>query len=109
MRYVFIFLVPLLAGTLVPCFIAKADPRTDCPDPGPCKVVTLSAQEEKILIDERGILATAAQARSLDLGSLATYFQQKIARAPAGDVVKAEAPKPADGTVNLTPPGSTPK
>lgn len=108
MRYVFIFLASLFAGTLVMYLVAKADPRTDCPDPGPCKVVTLSAQEEKILIDERGILATAAQARSLDLGSLATYFQQKIARAPAGDV-KAEAPKPTDGTVNLTPPGSTPK
>lgn len=65
---------------------AHADPRTECPNPpATCKVLTLSAEEEKILLDERGILATAAQARSLDLGALATYFQQKIAKAPAGD------------------------
>lgn len=69
---------------------ALADPRTECPNPpATCKVLTLSAEEEKILLDERGILATAAQARSLDLGALATYFQQKIAKAPAGDAKEA--------------------
>lgn len=77
---------------------AFADPRTECPDPSPCKVVTVTAQEEKILMDERGILATAAQARSLDLGALVTYFQQKIAKAPAGDLKEVPKPveKPAD-------------
>lgn len=78
---------------------ALADPRTECPNPpATCKVLTLSAEEEKILLDERGILATAAQARSLDLGALATYFQQKIAKAPAGDAkepAKAADSKPA--------------
>lgn len=74
---------------------AMAETRTECPDANPCKVMLITAQEEKILLDERGILATAAQARSLDLGSLVTYFQQKIAKAPAGDakeVPKADEP-----------------
>jgi hypothetical protein len=69
---------------------ALADPRTDCPSPVPCKVMTLTVEEEKILLDERGILATAATARSLDLAALVVYFQQKIAKAPAGDVPKKE-------------------
>lgn len=92
----------LIAGlmlTTVFTGIAQADSRTDCPDANPCKIVAISAQEEKILLDERGILATAAQARSLDLSGLVTYFQQKIARAPAGDVKdvpKAEVAKPAE-------------
>ena len=77
MRYLLPFLLLSTA--------ALADDRTTCPSADPCKVVTLTAGEEKILLDERGILATAAQARSLDLGALVTYFQQKIARAPAGD------------------------
>jgi hypothetical protein len=73
---------------------AKADSRTDCPSPpATCKIIVLNAEEERILMDEKGILATAAQARSLDLGALVTYFQQKIAKAPAGDV--KETPKPA--------------
>lgn len=104
-------LTAALMLTAVFSSIAQADPRTDCPETTPCKIIALTAQEEKILLDERGILATAAQARNLDLGSLVAYFQQKIARAPAGDT--KEAPKPAspsaDGTVNLTPPGVTPK
>jgi hypothetical protein len=80
---------------------AAADPRTDCPDPAPCKIIVLNAQEEKILLDDHGILATAAQARALDLGALVTYFQQKIAKAPAGDV--KEVPKPEIG--NAAPTG----
>ena len=67
------------------CAAARADDRVTCPSPDPCKVVVITNQEEKILLDERGILATAAQARSLDLGVLVAYFQQKIAKAPAGD------------------------
>jgi hypothetical protein len=107
MRYV----TACLMLTTVFSSSALADPRTDCPDASPCKVVTISAQEEKVLLDERGILATAAQARQLDLGGLATYFQQKIAKAPAGDpkeVPKPEA-KPAEPpAVNLTPPDVKP-
>lgn len=103
------YLLPLLL-LASPAF---ADPRTDCPDANPCKVLLLNAQEEKILMDEKGILATAAQARNLDLGALATYFQQKISRAPAGDVAKPEPPKAAapsaDGTANLAPSNTTPK
>lgn len=90
---------------------AFADPRTECPEPTPCKILLLNAQEEQILISERGILATAAQARTLDLAALATYFQQKIAKAPAGDPKEAakSAEKPADGAVNVTPPDTKPK
>lgn len=83
----------MLSALLVAATPALADPRTDCPDPSPCKVVVLTAQEEKILLDDRGILATASAARNLDLGGLVNYFQQKIARAPAGD--GKEVPKPA--------------
>lgn len=73
---------------------ALADPRTDCPSPKPCKVLVLSEEEQNVLMSEKGILATAAAARSLDLAGLTTYFQQKIASAPAGDV--KEAAKPAE-------------
>ena len=83
------YLIPFLLLSTA----AFADDRTTCPSTDPCKVVTLTSGEEKILLDERGILATAAQARSLDLGALVTYFQQKIAKAPAGDPKAAEVPK----------------
>ena len=72
---------------------ALADDRTTCPDSNPCKIVVLTAAEEKILLDERGILATASQGRQLDLGALVVYFQQKLAKAPAGDAKSAEVPK----------------
>lgn len=85
------YLLPLLLIAATP---ALADPRTECPDTTTCKVIVLNAQEEKILLGERGILITAAQARALDLGSLATYFEQKILKAPAGDA--KEVPKPAE-------------
>lgn len=81
MRYVLPIL--LLAS---PAF---ADPRTDCPEVGKaCKVLVLTEGEQGVLLNEKGILPTAAAARSLDLGGLVTYFQQKIANAPAGDVQK---------------------
>lgn len=68
---------------------------TDCPTPGePCKVITLTAQEEKALIGQNGIFDTAAQGRSLELGGIAVYFKQKILTAPAGEVKPTE--KPAD-------------
>ena len=83
------YLLPLMLLSTA----ALADDRTTCPDATPCKIVALTAQEEKILLDERGILATASQARSLDLGALVVYFQQKLAKAPAGDPKSAEMPK----------------
>ena len=83
------YLIPLLLLSTA----ALADERTACPSADPCSVLTITDAEKKILLDERGILATAAQARSLDLGALVTYFQQKIARAPAGDAKAGEIPK----------------
>ncbi len=83
------YLIPFLLLSTA----ALADDRVTCPTTDPCKILQLTSQEEKILLDERGILATAAQARQLDLGALSAYFQQKIAKAPAGDAKPAE-PKP---------------
>lgn len=98
MRYV----LPLLAiacsatSLLMLTYQALADPRTDCPEVGKqCKVLVLTEGEQGVLLNEKGILSTAAAARSLDLGNLVTYFQQKIANAPAGDVQKAPE-KPAE-------------
>lgn len=82
----------LAAFSVVTLYAAFADDRTNCPNPSPCKILTLTAEEQKVLMDDKGILATAAAARNLDLGSLVTYFQQKIANAPAGDA-RPEAPK----------------
>lgn len=73
---------------------AFADPRLQCQSPGPCKVIVINAEEEKVLTTQNGILDTAQQGRSLDLGALVNYFKQKIATAPAGDEKKADAPEP---------------
>ncbi len=90
MRRLLLTTTALLAATA-----AYADPRTDCPPTAQhCKVVVLTDQEAKVLLDQNGILATAAIARKLDLGDLAAYFREKIEKAPAGDVAKpAEPPK----------------
>lgn len=59
----------------------------ECPTPGePCKVITLSPQEEQFLTTKNGILDTAQAARYLDLGNVVAYFRDKIAKAPAGEV-----------------------
>jgi hypothetical protein len=76
--------------------IVKADDlHVPCPTPGEaCKVLILSPTEERILTGQNGILDTAAQARSLDLGQFAVYLKTKIASAPAGEVQKIpEQPK----------------
>jgi hypothetical protein len=57
-----------------------------CPDNQPCKILVLNAQEERILTGQNGVLDTAAQARSLDLGQFVVYLKGKIASAPAGTV-----------------------
>jgi hypothetical protein len=71
-------------------------PKVQCPTPGEkCKVLFLNDQEEQMLMTKNGILDTAAQARSLDLGQFAVYLKTRIAAAPAGEVRKDES-KPAD-------------
>lgn len=68
---------------------AKADPRTDCPSPAPCKVITLSAEEEQALTGPKMLFDTAVQGRQLDMMGIASYFRQKLSIAPAGDAPKA--------------------
>lgn len=63
-----------------------------CPSEEPCQVLVLTKTEISILTADTGILATAAQARNLDLGQYVSYFRQKIALAPAGK----NPPKPAN-------------
>lgn len=59
----------------------------DCPAGAPsCKVLTLTPDEEAILIQPRGILDTAATGRQLDLGHVAAYFRSRIEKAPSGNV-----------------------
>lgn len=74
-----------------------------CPNDEPCKVLILTSTEINVLTGDNGILATAAQARNLDLGQFVAYFRQKIALAPAGkqqtkpaEVKPEVAPKPPE-------------
>jgi len=89
MRYLLPILLLATPAALALPRHANADPRTDCPTPKPCKVLVLTEEEQNVLMNEKGILATAAAARSLDLAGVTTYFQHKIASAPAGDVKEA--------------------
>jgi hypothetical protein len=77
--------------------------KPQCPDPGvKCKILFLSEAEEHMLMGQNGILDTAAQARSLDLGQFAVYLKTRIAAAPAGEVKQPpEAAKPAEGNPAL--------
>lgn len=84
---------------------AIADTRLQCQSPGPCKVLILNAEEEKVLTTQNGILDTAQQGRSLDLGALVNYFKQKIATAPAGDEQKPQGS--VQGVPPTTPPVTT--
>ena len=85
---------------------ARADdlPHAQCPTAGePCKILVLTAQEERMLMGPNGILDTAAQARSLDLGQFVVYLKTRIAGAPAGAVqplpeTKPENTAPVDNT-----------
>jgi len=84
------------AWLLALAFAVRADELPKCPDPGvKCKILYLTEQEEQMLMTKNGILDTAAQARSLDLGQFAVYLKTRIAAAPAGEVRKDES-KPAD-------------
>lgn len=91
-----IILTLLLIVVLVPR-PARADPRTDCPSTAPCKVITLTAEEEQALFGPRMVFETAVQGRQLDIMPVANYFREKIIKAPAGDAQKP-AEKPADAT-----------
>jgi hypothetical protein len=62
------------------------------PDMKQCKVIYLSPQEEAILVQQNGILATAADARKLDFQGAVQFFINKIREAPQGEV-KAEDKK----------------
>lgn len=78
---------------------AQTQPSIDipCPSPEPCQVLVLTETEIKVLTQDNGILATAAQARNLDLGQFVSYFRQKIALAPAGkSAPKVDEKKPEE-------------
>jgi hypothetical protein len=86
-----------LAWTFAWCWAIVAANAAECPDPGvKCKVLFLNEQEERMLMGQNGILDTAAQARSLDLGQFAVYLKTRIGSAPAGEVKPVEQPKPAE-------------
>jgi hypothetical protein len=88
----------LLAALFLTPLAAHA---TDCPEGlKSCKVLILTPDEEKLLTAPNGILDTAAQARSLDLGKVVAFFYQKIATAPQGEV---KAPPPASTPAEKVP------
>jgi hypothetical protein len=67
-----------------------------CPNPGEqCKVITLTPQEEQMLVKQGGVLDSAAAGRYLDLANVVTYFRVKLMQAPAGEVKPAPAAVPA--------------
>lgn len=83
-------------GVLARAQTASAD--IPCPNDEPCQVLVLTKTEIGVLTGDNGILATAAQARSLDLGQFVSYFRQKLALAPVGKNATKQsegAPKPA--------------
>lgn len=74
---------------------AELLPAPQCPTPGePCKVLFLTPAEEQMLTQRNGVLDTAAQGRSLDLGQFVVYFKTRLASAPSGEIKPVE--KPAD-------------
>lgn len=83
-----------------------------CPTPGqPCKVLLLTPQEEGVLMQQNGVLDTAAQARALELGQFSVYLKTRIATAPQGDVkplpvpvqIAPAIPAPAPPAVDIAP------
>lgn len=67
--------------------------HVQCPDPGvKCKVLFLNPQEEQMLMIQNGILDTAAQGRSLDLGQFSVYLKTRIGAAPQGEIKPMPAP-----------------
>lgn len=68
---------------------AAADIR--CPDKNPCRILTLTPDEETALTGDKQILMTAEQGRFIDLTQAVRYFRDKIRAAPMGD-----SPQPPD-------------
>lgn len=87
--------------------IAYTAYAVDCPENAKsCKVLVLTPEEEQLLVNPRGILDTAAQARQLDLANVVAYFRAKIDKAEAGTVLAA--PKPL-GEGGKAPSADAPK
>lgn len=86
--------IMMLSAALLSVSFTIGNARSeDCPpSTKSCKVLVITAEEENALVTQNGVLATAAQARKLDLEGVVNYFFEKIKNAPAG-TVKAEPPK----------------
>ena len=81
-----------LVGAITWLFTSHARAEDCPPNAKSCKVITLTPEEQDMLIRDKGVLQTAVQARPLDLGAIVQYFVTKIEHAPAG---KVEPPKEA--------------
>jgi hypothetical protein len=68
----------------------------ECPTPQPCTVVYLSDNDLTMLMGDKGVLSTAAQARNLDLGGYVTYFAGVLSHAEKGTPKAVEQPKTQD-------------
>ena len=81
----------VFAGVLLAVVIAKS---AECP-PGVqrCKVITLTPEEEQVLMQPGGIFEIAERGATVQLSAPVKYFREKIIAAPAGEVKKAEPPK----------------
>ena len=90
----FALLATIFTLCIVWLFVPKARAEDCPPNAKSCKVITLTPEEQDMLIRDKGILQTAVQARPLDLGAIVQYFVTKIEHAPAGKVV--EPPKPPE-------------
>jgi hypothetical protein len=81
--------LPLLLLASTCGFPSRAE---TCPN-GPCKVITLTQQEEQALTGPNMVLDAAEFARRMDLGQVVAYFRKKIAEAPPGEAPKQEPKK----------------
>ena len=69
-------------------------PAAECP-PGvaKCKVLTLTPEEEQVLVGPGFILDIAERGAQVQLGGTVKYFREKILNAPPGTVKPVEPPK----------------
>lgn len=103
------YLLPIVSSLALLPTAVRADVRTECPSAKPCKILVLTEEEQNVLIGDKGILQTAAAARSLDLGAVSAYFQQKIAVSPAGDAKTPVLTGADPGTATTKPTDSVKK